>query len=108
MNSMMRSPTPGTTPERTRNCSPERAFHVQPAIHHRVSSGRFAESFGAALWDSLLGVEVDVDQPEPVGEAVHPFEVVLGVQRKQPSTGTPRRRCVQIILDPIEDRPRRT
>src|SRR5829696_2021220 len=45
---------------------------------HRVLPCRLAEPFCAELRNPLLGLEIDVDEPEPVAEAVHPLEVVLG------------------------------
>jgi hypothetical protein len=49
------------------------------------------EPFGAEFRDSLLGIEVDVDDPEPIAVPVDPLEVVLradaGRRRSNPSVG---------------------
>src|SRR5262249_60570305 len=43
-----------------------------------ILSGSCSEPLGAELRDPLLGLEVHVDQPEPIAVAVDPLEVVLG------------------------------
>jgi hypothetical protein len=45
--------------------------------YHGVLAGRLLEPLGAELRLALQGVEVDVDQPEPVAKAVYPLDVVL-------------------------------
>jgi hypothetical protein len=46
-------------------------------LHPGVAGSRLSEPLGAELRNALLGLEVDVDQPEPVAEAIDPLEVVL-------------------------------
>src|SRR5262249_19085261 len=56
-------------------------------LHHRVLPRCLPEPLGAELRRPLQRLEVDVDQPEPVAEAVHPLEVVLRTPVKVPVHG---------------------
>src|SRR5262249_32679589 len=65
---------------------------------HRVLPPRLAEPLCAELRRPLRRLEVDVDQPEPVAEAVHPFEVVLRAPVEVPVHGhSLRRRPLQLL-----------
>src|SRR5215471_11228776 len=75
---------PGVAPSRPRQLYRER---VRPTSNHGVSPRGLAEPLRAQLWRPLQRLEVDVDQPEPVGEAVHPFEVVLRAPVEVPVHG---------------------
>ena len=56
------------------------------------SGGRPRGTTRAELRGPLERLEVDVDQPEPVAEAVHPLEVVLGAPEEVPVHGHALRR----------------
>jgi hypothetical protein len=60
----------------------QRAFSASLSSYHGVLAGCLPEPLGAELGLALKGVEVDVDQAEPVAEAVHPLEVVLGAPQE--------------------------
>src|SRR5690606_13499235 len=55
--------------------------------HDRVLAGGLSEPLGAELGDSLQGLEIDVDQPEPSTVSIHPFEVVLSAPLEVPVYG---------------------
>jgi hypothetical protein len=59
-----------------------RTFTVSLSSYHGVLAGRLPEPLGAELRLALQGVEVDVDQPEPVAKAVCPLEVSWALHRK--------------------------
>src|SRR5262245_17706263 len=52
-------------------------MRVRLSLYDSIAAGRLAKPLRAELWDALLSLEVHVDEPETVSEAVKPLEVVL-------------------------------
>src|SRR5215475_10608374 len=63
-----------------RRCELNTVLH----LHHRVAPRRLAEPLRADLRRALLRLEVHVDQPEAVAEAIYPLEVVLCAPEEVP------------------------